>query len=90
MEWQDKNKFNSFNSWKALAYMQWYEGIIKGEFLPPVEVSIDPVNDCQLNCFFCNGYDVRKRKVQMSPYHLLELCDFFAKITILPEQEEVV
>ena len=76
-EWNDN--YNSFNSNKALMYRQWYDGIVKGEFLPPVEASVDPVNDCNLNCLWCNGYDVRKRKEMMSPYHLLELCDFFAK-----------
>ena len=76
-EWLDKDRWNSFNSWKALAYRAWYEGIIKGKFLPPVEVSIDPVNDCQLNCFYCNGTDVRHRKVRMTGEHLDELLVFF-------------
>ena len=79
MEWLDKYKWNSFNSIKALQYRAWYDAILAGEFLPPVEASVDPVNDCNLNCFWCNGHDVHKRKVRMSTYHLIELCDFFKK-----------
>lgn len=78
IEWDDKYKFNSFNSWKALQYRQWYDAIVAGKFLPPVEVSVDPVNDCQLDCLWCNGRDVRNRKVRMTREHLFELCTFFA------------
>lgn len=79
IEWLEDHKWNSFNSWKGLMYKLHYDAILAGKFLPPVEVSIDPVNDCQLNCFWCNGKDVRDRKVRMTREHLLELCDFFAE-----------
>jgi MoaA/NifB/PqqE/SkfB family radical SAM enzyme len=74
IEWQDP--WNSFNSWKALMYREQYKAIQAGKFLPPIEASIDPVNDCQLNCFFCNGTDVRNRKTRMTTDHLLQLCEF--------------
>jgi MoaA/NifB/PqqE/SkfB family radical SAM enzyme len=76
-EW--KEQYNPFNSMKGLAYLQWYQAILDGKFLPPVEVSVDPVNDCQLNCFWCNGRDVKDRKTMMSNKHLLDLVVFFHK-----------
>ena len=77
LEWMPEHKWNSFNSNKALQYRAWYDAIQKGEFLPPIEVSIDPVNDCQLNCYFCNGRDVRHRQVRMTDKHLDDLLTFF-------------
>ena len=77
-EWSTKNKFNSFNSWKGLAYMPQYEGIISGKFLPPVEASVDPANECNLNCFFCNGREPKSRLVRMTREHLLDLMMFLS------------
>lgn len=77
MEWTEQNKFNSFNSWKGLQYRAWYDAILAGKYLPPVEVSIDPVNECQLNCFFCNSKEPRSRKVRMTDKHLIDLAYFF-------------
>lgn len=53
-EWNDK--FNSFNSYKGLTYVKWYEAISKGYFLPPVEASLDPILACQLKCEHCNAH----------------------------------
>ena len=77
MEWLDKDKYNSFNSWKGLMYKQWYDAIVAGKFLPPIEVSVDPVNDCQLDCFYCNSREPKSRQVRMSNQHLFELAHFF-------------
>ena len=66
IEWKPEDNFNSFNSWKALAYRQWYEAILAGKFMPPVEASVDPVNDCQLDCYYCNGREPKARKVRMT------------------------
>ena len=76
-EWRYNRWFNNFNSAKGLMYKQWYDAILTGKFLPPVEASIDPVNDCPLNCFWCNSKIPKKRKVKMTREHLLELCRFF-------------
>lgn len=55
-EWQRKNQFNSFNSWKGLLYAPWYEAVAKKEkFLPPIEASIDPIHACNLQCLHCNA-----------------------------------
>ena len=60
MEWSDSNKYNSFNSMKGLTYYENYKKIVKwmdkkGDLPPPVEVSIDPVMACNLNCYYCNS-----------------------------------
>jgi len=58
MEWSDRNKFNSFNSYKGLTYYKNYKEIMKwmdGESYlpPPVECNLDPYAACNLNCYFC-------------------------------------
>jgi molybdenum cofactor biosynthesis enzyme MoaA len=79
-EWSDS--FNSFNSMKGLLYRKWMEGILAGEFLPPVEASIDPVYDCNLSCRWCNSgrifNDPCQKGKMMTRDHLLNLCRFLA------------
>jgi len=59
MEWKDK--YNSFNSDKGLLYLDWYKEIRKWKDhkvfkpLPPVEASVDPIQQCQLQCSHCNA-----------------------------------
>lgn len=77
MEWQDE--YNSFNSNKGLMYKQWYDAIVAGKFLPPIECSVDPVNDCNLKCFWCNSKEPVSRKEYMPDQHFLDLIDFFPK-----------
>lgn len=74
-EWTDK--WNSFNSKKGLMYKQWYDAILEGKFLPPVEVNIDPVNACNLNCVWCNNKQTKARNVSMTRDHFLGLIRFF-------------
>jgi molybdenum cofactor biosynthesis enzyme MoaA len=75
-EWKDP--YNSFNSMKGLLYSKQFDGIINGKLLPPIEVNIDPVGNCQLDCLWCNGRNIisRDKLVRMSREHLFELIDF--------------
>jgi MoaA/NifB/PqqE/SkfB family radical SAM enzyme len=75
MEWLDK--YNSFNSYKGLMYKQWYDAILAGQFLPPIECSVDPVNVCNLDCIYCNNKLTKARGVMMTREHLLDLFSFF-------------
>lgn len=79
MEWG--NPYNSFNSMKGLLFKDRFDGIISGKFLPPVEVNIDPVNNCNMNCIWCNGKDIinRKAKEVMTREHLFDLIDYCGK-----------
>lgn len=75
-----RSPYNSFNSFKGLLYRDWFDGILSNEFKPPIEVNIDPVNNCQLNCIWCNGKKIidRNESVMMTTEHLMELIDFCA------------
>lgn len=75
-EWSDGG-WNAFNSWKGLMYFEHYRAILKGEFLPPIECSVDPVNTCNLDCIYCNNKVTKARGIMMSREHLLELFKFF-------------
>ena len=79
-EWSDP--YNSFNSLKGLLYRQWMEAILAGNFLPPVEASIDPVYDCNLDCVWCNSQGILKKTERagqmMGEQHLLDLSRFLA------------
>ncbi len=74
-EWIDRDKFNSFNSWKGLLYADWYKAITKGKFLPPIEASIDPIHSCNLNCQHCNAHRFMTGD-RMPDEHLLNLVRF--------------
>ena len=58
MEWSEAAKYNSFNSWKGLAYYEhyrktvdWLEG--KGSLPPPIECNLDPIAECNMRCPWC-------------------------------------
>lgn len=80
MEKEWSNPYNSFNSYKGLLYRKQFDGIISGKFLPPIEVNIDPCNNCNIYCIWCNGKNIinRKEKVLMSTKHLLDIIEFCA------------
>ncbi len=75
-EWT--SAYNSFNSLKGLLYREQFDAIKEGKFLPPVEVNIDPVNNCQLKCIWCNGKNIidNSRSLKMTREHLLDLIRF--------------
>jgi len=50
-EW--KNKYNPFNSWKALTHAQHFEAILDGKPKPPIVVNFDLTNQCNYGCRFC-------------------------------------
>lgn len=57
-EWSEKNKYNSFQSMKGLTYYENYKQIVDwlngADYLPPpIECNLDPVAECNLNCYFC-------------------------------------
>ena len=82
-EWSKRNEFNSFNSWKGLLYADWYRAVIKGEFLPPVEASLDPIHQCNLLCEHCNAHrylvDHSLKERRMPDDHLINLVQFLGK-----------
>jgi len=87
-EWKDK--FNSFNSEKGLLYAPWYQAIKNWKDgkrdapLPPVEVSLDPIQACQLRCSHCNASRYLEnpptdKMIKMPDDALLDLVKFLGK-----------
>jgi len=82
-EWSKQNEFNSFNSWKGLLYADWYKAVMRRNFLPPVEASLDPIHQCNLLCEHCNahGYltDKNLKERRMPDDHLMKLVKFLGR-----------
>lgn len=91
MEWSNKSKYNSFNSYKGLTYYENYRQIVKwldgkGELPPPIEVNLDPMAECNLRCYFCitqrylrtNRAEVGEMR-QLPFKYILDLVDFLTK-----------
>ena len=68
---------NSFKPEKCLLYRENLEGILDRNLLPPVEVNIDPINDCTLKCKWCNAKRVLDGK-QIDTKIMLQLIDELA------------
>ena len=47
------NRYNPFNSWKALTHSDNFKAIIAGKPLPPIVINMDLTNKCNYNCRFC-------------------------------------
>lgn len=88
MEWSAKNKYNSFNSEaKGLTFWNYYSAINDWRIgklnkpLPPLEISLDPVHACNLNCSWCNAsryLDTEFKGNRMTDEHLIKLTRFLA------------
>jgi MoaA/NifB/PqqE/SkfB family radical SAM enzyme len=93
-EWNDKSKYNSFNSYKGLTYhdshyipiAKWFKG--EDVKLPaPIELSLDPGHVCNFGCPHCNAQrylvinpkEVPEDKKLMTKEHLRNLMDFMAE-----------
>lgn len=75
-EWQ--SPYNEFNSIKILGFKENLEAIVKGKFLPPINVDTDTTNKCNFNCIWCNAKGFRcKKPSSLSEKHLLNLADFY-------------
>jgi len=66
-EWT--NKYNPFNSWKALTHAEHFKAILKGEPLPPIVINIDLTNKCNYKCRFCMFGGQRERMDKQSQDH---------------------
>lgn len=76
IEWS--NKYNPFNSMKALANVDKWRSIVDGIVPPPLFVTVDTSNLCNFNCYFCNAKKVTDSATEddmMSLEYLLELAD---------------
>jgi MoaA/NifB/PqqE/SkfB family radical SAM enzyme len=91
-EWEDRDKYNSFNSYKGLTWFNthyvpianWFNG--DKQLPPPIELSLDPGHLCNFKCGHCNAQrylvlnpdQVPEDKKIMTKEHLREIIDFCA------------
>jgi MoaA/NifB/PqqE/SkfB family radical SAM enzyme len=78
-EWNTTKKWNPFNSAKLMAHVDRWSQIAEGRTLPPpVLVTIDPTNFCNLKCSWCNAKKVREQPNIISLDMLEALIEFLA------------
>ncbi len=80
-EWNPSKRWNPFNSYKLLAQVERWKKIRRGRPIPPpVLVTVDPTNLCNLDCVWCNAEFVRKeRRGSLSPRALSKIADFLPR-----------
>ncbi len=77
-EWNPSKRWNPFNSYKLLAHIERWKKIKRGRFIPPpVLITVDPTNICNLNCVWCNAKFVRTvRRGSRSEKALCNIAEF--------------
>jgi len=80
-EWKSKKKWNPFNSHKLLVHVNTWKLIREGKPTPPpILITVDPTNVCNLNCTWCNAEFIRmKNKNSISRKALLSIADFLPR-----------
>lgn len=80
-EWNPSKRWNPFNSYKLLAQVERWKKIKRGKPIPPpILITVDPTNICNLNCLWCNAEFVRReRRGSLSEEALLEIADFLPR-----------
>ena len=80
-EWNPSKRWNPFNSYKLLAQVERWKKIKRGRPIPPpVLITVDPTNICNLNCVWCNAEFVRKERAgSLSEKALAEIADFLPR-----------
>jgi len=80
-EWIPSKQWNPFNSYKLLAHVERWRKIKRGKPIPPpILITVDPTNVCNLNCAWCNAEFIRKeRKGRLTEKILLDLAGFLPR-----------
>lgn len=62
-EYSSLTKWNPFNSFKLLTHVERWSNIKeKNNIPPPVLVTVDPTNVCNLKCYWCNADEVISKR----------------------------
>lgn len=73
----NSSKWTSFNSGKIYAHIDRWKRIQPYGFVPPpVMLTVDLANVCNLSCEWCNAWKVRENKRMLSKSTLFEFVDF--------------
>lgn len=77
-EWMPHKRWNPFNSFKLLAHVERWKQIKPGKDIPPpVLITVDPTNNCNHDCVWCNAEQVRThRGNDLSENTLIKLANF--------------
>jgi len=81
IEWKKNKRWNPFNSYKLLAHVDTWRLIKRGKPVPPpILVTVDPSNKCNLDCEWCNAAVIRaKNGGLLSKKALLNIAEFLPK-----------
>jgi MoaA/NifB/PqqE/SkfB family radical SAM enzyme len=64
-EWSFDRAFNPFNSLKIIAHLERWRSIERGRVIPlPVLVTVDPTNECNYDCIWCNSKAIINKKTK--------------------------
>ncbi|MEI8343539.1 MAG: radical SAM protein [Candidatus Moraniibacteriota bacterium] len=80
-EWGFKRTFNPFNSLKIIAHLERWRFIKRGGVIPPpVLVTVDPTNECNYDCIWCNSRAIinKKTKQGLSRVSLEEIANILS------------
>lgn len=77
-EWKVGKKWNPFNSFKLLAHINTWKNIKRNDKIPPpILVTVDPSNVCNLKCVWCNAESViQSRHNYISENTLIDIADY--------------
>jgi sulfatase maturation enzyme AslB (radical SAM superfamily) len=80
-EWKTNKRWNPFNSYKLIAHVGTWKHIKRGRKIPaPILITVDPTNQCNLDCHWCNARFIRnQRKRSLSGKTLRTISDFLPK-----------
>jgi len=73
----NSDEYNSFSQAKGLLWKDNFDGILSGNFLPPVGSVIDLTDACNLHCAFCNAASFRHKRMQGGD-HVRKIVDMLA------------
>ena len=69
--------YSSFSQTKGLLWREWMDGILSGNFKPPVGAVIDLTDACNLKCGWCNAQGFRSAN-KLSTEHVKRIIDDLA------------
>ena len=80
-EWNPSKRWNPFNSYKLLAHVDRWRHIKRGKPIPPpILITVDPTNSCNLHCEWCNAERVcSEQRNAISEKALLSIADFLPR-----------
>ncbi len=81
--YRSDNEFTTFNRWKIFTHFERWKKIKQEHPLPPpVLVTVDPSNICNLNCSWCNAKISIKNNKMISKSKLVEIANLLGSWSV--------